>query len=307
MINSAWIFPGQASQKVGMGVDFYKNYELAKKYFDYAQEIMGYDIKSIIFEGPEEDLMKTENTQPALFIVSVIIGKILIKNGLKPTALAGHSLGEYSALTIAGAFDFNLGLELVKVRSQSMANAGKENKGKMAAIVGLNHSLVDSICSSVNKIDVVVPANYNSPSQVVISGYKEAVKLAMDKAKAFGAKMVLELKVSGAFHSPLMEPAREHLADFINSIEIKEANYPVYTNFDAKPKRRGNEIKQSLIKQLISPVLWSDTIITMRNHNIESFIEIGPGKVLQGLNKRIDRSIFCTGVGSKADLENLFV
>ena len=307
MINSAWIFPGQASQKVGMGFDFYENYELAKKYFDYAQEIMGYDIKSMIFEGPEEDLMKTENTQPALFIVSVIIGKVLFQRGMKPTALAGHSLGEYSALTIAGAFDFNLGLELVKVRSQSMANAGKENKGKMAAIVGLDFSLIESICSSINKIDVVVPANYNSPNQIVISGSREAVNLAMDKARGFGAKMVLELKVSGAFHSPLMEPAREHLADYINSIEIKETNYPVYTNFDAKPKRRGNEIKQSLIKQLVSPVLWSDTIIAMKNNNIESFIEIGPGKVLQGLNKRIDKSVFCTGVGSKAELENLFV
>ena len=307
MINSAWIFPGQASQKVGMGFDFYENYELAKKYFDYAQEIMGYDIKSMIFEGPEEDLMKTENTQPALFIVSVIIGKVLFQRGMKPTALAGHSLGEYSALTIAGAFDFNLGLELVKVRSQSMANAGKENKGKMAAIVGLDFSLIESICSSINKIDVVVPANYNSPNQIVISGSREAVNLAMDKARGFGAKMVLELKVSGAFHSPLMEPARENLADFVNSIEIKETNYPVYTNFDAKPKTRGNEIKQSLIKQLVSPVLWSDTIIAMKNNNIESFIEIGPGKVLQGLNKRIDKSVFCTGVGSKAELENLFV
>ena len=302
-----WLFPGQGSQNVGMGLDLKENSEKAKEYFDRANEIMNCDFQSIIFNGPEELLKKTEHTQPAIYIVSVITGYLLIDKGLKPTALAGHSLGEYSALAIGGAFDFTTGLKLVKARSENMANAGVEKKGTMAALVGLDDETVMNLCRSYEGNGVVVPANFNSPGQVVISGNINAVEWVIKSSKDAGARMAVELNVSGAFHSPLMSPARENLAEMINSLEISDTVYPVFTNVDAKPVTKAIDIKSSLIQQLENPVLWAKSILEMKNKGINHFIEVGPGKVLQGLNKRIDRSIISQGVDSITKLEQIDV
>lgn len=302
-----WLFPGQGSQYVGMGLDLKENSEKAKEYFDISNEIMNCDIQSIIFNGPGELLKKTEYTQPAIYIVSVITGYLLIDKGLKPTALAGHSLGEYSALAIGGAFDFTTGLKLVKSRSENMANAGMEKSGTMAALVGLDDETVINLCKSYEGNGVVVPANFNSPGQVVISGSIDAVERVIKSSKDAGARMAVELNVSGAFHSPLMSPARENLAEMINSLEISDTVYPVFTNVDAKPVTKAIDIKSSLIQQLENPVLWAKSILEMKNKGINHFIEVGPGKVLQGLNKRIDRSIISQGVDSITKLEQIDV
>ena len=302
-----WLFPGQGSQYVGMGLDLKENSEKAKEYFDISNEIMNCDIQSIIFNGPEELLKKTEYTQPAIYIVSVITGYLLIDKGLKPTALAGHSLGEYSALAIGGAFDFTTGLKLVKSRSENMANAGMEKSGTMAALVGLDDETVINLCKSYEGNGVVVPANFNSPGQVVISGNINAVDWVIKSSRDAGARMAVELNVSGAFHSPLMSPARENLAEMINSLEISDTVYPVFTNVDAKPVTKAIDIKSSLIQQLENPVLWAKSILEMKNKGINHFIEVGPGKVLQGLNKRIDRSIISQGVDSITKLEQIDV
>ena len=302
-----WLFPGQGSQYVGMGLDLKENSEKAKEYFDISNEIMNCDIQSIIFNGPEELLKKTEYTQPAIYIVSVITGYLLIDKGLKPTALAGHSLGEYSALAIGGAFDFTTGLKLVKSRSENMANAGMEKSGTMAALVGLDDETVINLCKSYEGNGVVVPANFNSPGQVVISGNINAVEWVIKSSRDAGARMAVELNVNGAFHSPLMSPARENLAEMINSLEISDTVYPVFTNVDAKPVTKAIDIKSSLIQQLENPVLWAKSILEMKNKGINHFIEVGPGKVLQGLNKRIDRSIISKGVDSITKLEQIDV
>ena len=302
-----WLFPGQASQKVGMGLDLKEGSNLAKCYFKKSNEIMECDIQSIIFSGPDEILKKTEYTQPAIYIVSVITGYLLLEKGLKPKALAGHSLGEYSALAIGGAFDFDTGLRLVKSRSESMARAGKKEKGTMAAIIGMDDDSVDSLCSSYDGIGTVVSANYNSPGQVVISGSPDAIKWAMNSSKDNGARMAVELNVSGAFHSPLMRSAREELAEMINSLEISGSKYPLYTNVDAKPVIDSNDIKDSLIRQLENPVHWAKSILSMKNDGITSFLEVGPGKVLQGLNKRIDKSLDCVSVLSMEQLDKINV
>jgi [acyl-carrier-protein] S-malonyltransferase len=302
-----WLFPGQASQKVGMGLDLYNETEMGRKYFDRAQDIMGYDIQSIIFEGPEDILKQTEYTQPAIYTVSVILGYLLLEKGLKPSALAGHSLGEYSALTIAGAFNFDTGLRLVKDRALFMAKAGQIQKGTMAAIVGIDDDMIESICSDYEGNGIVVAANYNSPGQVVISGSPDGVKWVVNIAKDYGARMAVELNVSGAFHSPLMAPAREQLAEVLNSLEISDSKYAVYTNVDSKPVVKSQDIRDSLIRQLENPVLWHKSILNMKGFGIKSFIEVGPGKVLQGLNKRIDRSLKCDRIESLQQLDNIFV
>ena len=307
LVMIGWLFPGQGSQYVGMGLDLKENSEKAKEYFDISNEIMNCDIQSIIFNGPEELLKKTEYTQPAIYIVSVITGYLLIDKGLKPTALAGHSLGEYSALAIGGAFDFTAGLKLVKSRSENMANAGMEKSGTMAALVGLDDETVINLCKSYEGNGVVVPANFNSPGQVVISGNINAVEWVIKSSRDAGARMAVELNVSGAFHSPLMSPARENLAEMINSLEISDTVYPVFTNVDAKPVTKAIDIKSSLIQQLENPVLWAKSILEMKNKGVNHFIEVGPGKVLQGLNKRIDRSIISQGVDSITKLKQIDV
>jgi [acyl-carrier-protein] S-malonyltransferase len=307
MKNSAWLFPGQASQKVGMGLDLFESTEIGLKYFNQANEIMGYDIQDIIFNGPEETLRKTEYTQPAIYIVSVIIGQILLDKGFKPTVVAGHSLGEYSALTIAGSFDFGLGLNLVKIRSKSMAKAGASQNGSMAAIVGLDDKIVTEICNGYTDDGIVVAANFNSPGQIVISGNNNAVEWAMKKSKELGAKMCIKLNVSGAFHSPLMLAARKELNDILNTTQMQNANFPIYTNVQAKPVSNKKDIKNFLIQQLEKPVLWSKLITAIKSSGIQSFLEVGPGNVLKGLNKRIDRKLITYNFGTLKELEILNV
>ena len=307
ILKTAWIFPGQGSQYIGMGEDLYERSELAKEYFKISKEILGFDVLSIISNGPEDLLNKTKYTQPSIFITSVILGKILIERGLQPIAVAGHSLGEYTALTVSNAVSFEKGLELVKVRSESMEKAGNLQNGTMAAIVGLKEKEIKLICSSYKGNGLVVIANHNSPKQIVVSGTSDAIIETIEKAKNKGAKLALELKVSGAFHSPLMNPAKKALATILDTINFKDPQYPVFNNVNCQPIFSGDKIKNSLIEQLEKPVLWTKSIIEMKNFGAESFLEVGPGKVLQGLNKRIDRSLISDGVDSLNKMDTFFV
>ena len=301
-MKTAWIFPGQASQKIGMGKDLYENTEIGKKYYKIANEILETDIQSVSFNGPENLLKKTKYTQPAIYIVSTIIGHIMVENGFTPDGVAGHSLGEYSAIVTAGGINFEVGLELVKLRSQSMHRAGKINPGTMAAIIGMKADEVEKLCDSNDTDNVVVAANYNTENQIVVSGNIDSVKKLIITAKKHGARMVVPLNVSGAFHSPLMKPAREELADKLDSIEISDINIPLYSNVNAKPITKGKDIKDSLVRQLENPVLWFDTIKNMTDDNYSSYIEIGPGKVLQGLNRKIDKTLSNSGIQSHEDI-----
>lgn len=303
-LKKSWIFPGQASQKVGMGLDLYENTDLGKNYYDLANDILGEDIKDISFNGPDEKLKITKFTQPAIFIVSTIISHLLLEKGHNPDGVAGHSLGEYSALAAAGGIDFETGLELVKVRSNSMDNAGKLIPGTMAAVIGMDKARVKELTQKLSSEQIVVAANYNTENQIVISGNIETVKDFIDIAKENGARMAIPLNVSGAFHSPLMKPAREELADKLDSIEITDINIPLYSNVNAKPTRKGSDIKKSLINQLENPVLWFDSINNMVNDKFSKFTEIGPGKVLCGLNKKINKDLFTNNIESYRELES---
>ena len=303
-LKKSWIFPGQASQKIGMGLDLYENTDLGKNYYDLANDILGEDIKDISFNGPDEKLKITKFTQPAIFIVSTIISHLLLEKGHNPDGVAGHSLGEYSALAAAGGIDFETGLELVKVRSNSMDNAGKLIPGTMAAVIGMDRARVKELTQKLSSEKIVVAANYNTENQIVISGNIETVQDFIDLAKENGARMAIPLNVSGAFHSPLMKPAREELADKLDSIEITDINIPIYSNVNAKPTRKGSDIKKSLINQLENPVLWFDSINNMVNDKFSKFTEIGPGKVLCGLNKKINKDLFTNNIESYRELES---
>ena len=304
-MKNGWLFPGQASQKVGMGKDLFDKTELGKKYYTIANDILDIDIQSISFNGPGELLNKTKYTQPAIFIVSTIIGQIMIENGYSTNGVAGHSLGEYSALAVSGAYNFESGLELVKLRSESMYNAGKTNPGTMAAIVGMSAREVENLCTKNNTSDnLVVAANYNTENQIVVSGHIESVEALIRTAKNNGAKMAVPLNVSGAFHSPLMTPAREELAAKLDSIDISDISIPLYTNVDAKPITKGRDIKDSLIRQLENPVLWYNSIEKMIRDGFNSFLEVGPGKILQGLNRKINNTIPTQGIQSHEDILN---
>ena len=303
-LKKSWIFPGQASQKTGMGLDLYKNTDLGKNYYDLANDILGEDIKDISFNGPDEKLKITKFTQPAIFIVSTIISHLLLKKGHNPDGVAGHSLGEYSALAAAGGIDFETGLELVKVRSNSMTQAGKLIPGTMAAVIGIDRAKVKKLTQELSSEKIVVAANYNTKNQIVISGNIETVQGFIDIAKENGARLAIPLNVSGAFHSPLMKPAREELADKLDSIEISDINIPLYSNVNARPTRKGSDIKKSLINQLENPVLWFDSINNMVSDGFSKFTEIGPGKVLCGLNKKINKDLFTNNIESYRELES---
>ncbi len=294
---TAFLFPGQGSQKVSMGYDLYKHTDVGKEYFDLANDIMACNIKDIIFNGPDKKLKETLYTQPAIFIVSVIIGKILIDRGLMPAMVAGHSLGEYSACTISGSFSFENGLSLVKLRAENMQIAGKTNPGTMAAIIGMSFEDIQKICTTISKENsIVVPANHNSANQIVISGNKPAVEEAMNQARNSGARLVKELNVSGAFHSPLMHSAKDALSEALDKTKINNANIPVYSNVSATATLKSDEIRLNLKNQIDSPVLWSSTIRNMKNDKASKMIEVGPGKILQGLTRKIDKDIQSMGM-----------
>ncbi|MFP4023069.1 MAG: ACP S-malonyltransferase [Thiohalospira sp.] len=283
----AYVFPGQGAQFVGMGKDLYDNYPLAKELFEKANEILGFRITDLMFDGTEEDLKQTKVTQPAIFLHSVILAKTL--DDFKPEMVAGHSLGEFSALVANGALSFEDGLKLVYQRAMAMQKACEVEQSTMAAIIGLEDKVVENVCEAID--EVVVPANYNCPGQLVISGSMKGIDIACEKLKEAGAKRALPLKVGGAFHSPLMEPARVELAEAINSTNFNAPICPVYQNVDAKPYTDPAKIKENLIKQLTSPVKWTQIMQNMIADGMTSYTEVGPGTVLQGLLKKVDRKI----------------
>ncbi len=290
----AYVFPGQGAQFVGMGKELYENNPLAKQLFDKANEILGFGITDLMFEGTDDDLRQTKVTQPAIFLHSVILAKTL-GDQFKPDMTAGHSLGEFSALVSAGALSFEDGLILVSKRAMAMQKACEITPSTMAAILGLPDAIVEEVCASITD-EIVVPANYNSPGQIVISGTIPGIDLACEKLLSAGAKRALKLKVGGAFHSPLMEPAREELAAAIESTTFNKPICPVYQNVDAKPQTNPETIKQNLIAQLTSPVRWTQTVENMIADGADHFIELGPGAVLQGLIKKVNKEVITEGI-----------
>jgi [acyl-carrier-protein] S-malonyltransferase len=284
----AYVFPGQGAQFPGMGKDLFDNSPLAKEMFLEANEILGFDITKIMFEGTPEDLKQTKVTQPAIFLHSVILAKVL-GNHFKPEMVAGHSLGEFSALVAANYLSFQDGLKLVSQRAMAMQKACESTPSTMAAILGLEDEIVEKICKDIN--GVVVPANYNCPGQLVISGSIEAIDIACEKLSEAGARRALKLPVGGAFHSPLMEPARMELSKAIENTQFKKGSCPIYQNVTATAVTNPNEIKENLNKQLTASVRWTQTMHQMITDGLKSVTEVGPGKVLQGLFKKVDRAL----------------
>lgn len=283
----AYVFPGQGSQFPGMGKDLYDQHNLARDMFEKANQILGFRITDIMFHGTDEELKQTRVTQPAIFLHSVIMAKLL-GSSFKPDMVAGHSLGEFSALVAAGAMSFEDGLQLVSARAMAMQKACEKEPSTMAAILGLDDAVVEEVCAAIN--DIVVPANYNSPGQLVISGSISGIDKAIAELQKRGAKRAIKLVVGGAFHSPLMEPARLELAEAIEKTKIEKPICPIYQNYTALPETNPDKIKENLIAQLTAPVKWTQTIQNMIKDGATSFTEVGPGQVLQGLIKKIDRN-----------------
>ncbi len=289
----AYVFPGQGSQAVGMGKDIYENNAEAKAMFEQANEILGFRITDIMFAGTPEELKQTKVTQPAVFLHSVVLAKAL---GIKPDAVAGHSLGEFSALVAAGALSFEDGLKLVSKRAMAMQRCCEQQPGGMAAVLGLDDKSVEEVCASID--GVVVGANYNCPGQLVISGSEEAVDAACVKLKEAGARRALRLPVGGAFHSPLMEPARQELEAAIAEANFMTPVCPVYQNVDAQPYTDAESIKKNLIAQLTAPVRWTQIVEKMVEDGVTEFTEVGPGTVLQGLVTKVSKEVKAESVAT---------
>ena len=285
-MRKVYVFPGQGAQFSGMGKELYEQNSKAKEMFERANEILGFRITDIMFEGSTEDLKQTKVTQPAVFLHSVILAKVL---DIAPSAVAGHSLGEFSALVAARALSFEEGLQLVAKRAIAMQRACEMEQGTMAAVLALPDKAIEDICASID--GVVVAANYNCPGQLVISGALNAVNEACMKLKEVGARRALLIPVGGAFHSPLMEPARKELAEAIEATNFTEPTCPIYQNVDAKPHTSPEEIKKNLIAQLTAPVRWTQIIEQMTDDGFTSFVEVGPGTVLQGLIRKIANNV----------------
>ncbi|MBI4810200.1 MAG: ACP S-malonyltransferase [Ignavibacteriales bacterium] len=297
----AYIFPGQGSQYVGMGKDLYEKSSIAREFFKKADDILSVSLSKICFDGPEDILKQTVNTQPAIFLHSMVLTKLM--NSIEAAMVAGHSLGEYTALVVAGALTFEDGLKLVRLRGSLMQHAGEKEKGTMAAIVGLNPEVVIDICNRAGSAGIVQCANFNSPGQIVVSGSVEGVQKALEFAKDSGAKMAKELIVSGAFHSPLMKSAHEGLQAALAETMIRDAKIPVYANVTGKPVQKAEEIRTLLSEQLTNPVLWEQSINQMVADGTATFVEIGPGKVLQGLVKRTNSNVAVRGIEKFEDVK----
>ena len=284
---NAYVFPGQGSQKPGMGLDLYENYNESKIYFNKANEILNFNITELMFEGSSEDLIKTSVTQPAIFIHSVIHS--LISKNFKPQAAAGHSLGEFSALSACKAISFEEGLRLVSIRANAMQTACEKNPGSMAAILGIDDSIIENVCSNIQEI--IQPANYNCPGQLVISGESDAIKTACEELSKLGARRAIILPVSGAFHSELMSSAVEELEHSISQTEFNNPICPIYQNYNARPETDKDSIKRNLLLQLTNPVLWTQSINRMIKDGFNNFFELGPGNTLQGLIRKINSEV----------------
>jgi [acyl-carrier-protein] S-malonyltransferase len=301
MAKKAFLFPGQGSQYIGMAKDLFDKSVEAKEMIITADDALGVNLSYIMFNGPEDQLKQTEYTQPAIFLHSAVLASII--RTLQPEAAAGHSLGEYSALVSANAIQFYEAIKLVRERGKAMQQAGIDNPGTLAAIVGLEPVKVEALCNEASTAGIVQCANFNSPGQIVISGSIEGVRKAMELCKANGAKIVKELPVSGAFHSPLMQSAKDELFNVLTRTPFYDAKFPVYANVTAKPVTRKDEIKNLLHQQVTAPVRWEETITNMIADGYDEFYEIGPGKVLQGLVKRINPDVKLYGIEKYEDLE----
>ncbi len=303
MTKTAFIFPGQGSQSPGMGKELAEEFSVVAETFTEADQVLDIDLQQLCFEGPEEELTKTEHAQPAILTASIAYYRLLQEKGIKPEVVAGHSLGEYSALVAAGVVDFATGLQLVRKRGELMAAADPEGKGTMAAVIGLKAEEIDAVCKEAAETGVVEVANYNCPGQIVISGEQKAVETAETLAKEAGAKKVVPLNVSGPFHSSLMESAGEKLAAYLADLSFKQPEVPVVPNAKADYTTDPAEIKDALIKQMSGSVRWEESIERMIEDGVESFVEVGPGRVLKGFMRRIDRSVTAVNVRNQRSLD----
>ncbi len=301
----AFLFPGQGSQYVGMMKDVYDTSSTAREIIQAADDLLEFKLSNVCFEGPAEVLQQTENTQPAIFLHGYVGATLLGESGIQPVAAAGHSLGEYTALVAAQALSFEDALRLVRLRGELMQKAGEDQPGTMAAIIGLDAETVVTVCNIARQAGIVQPANFNAPGQIVISGSIEGVTEAMEEARNRGARLVKELVVSGAFHSPLMQSAQSELTDALQDTAIHDAVVPVYTNVTGEPVDSPDKIRTMLRDQLISPVQWELSMQNMVGDGYKNYFEVGPGKVLQGLFKRIDASVKIDTIDSWNDIERI--
>jgi [acyl-carrier-protein] S-malonyltransferase len=302
MSKTAFLFPGQASQYSGMGLDLYQKFPSAKAVFEEADAALGFPISKLCFEGTEDDLKLTENTQPAILTVSVAAYRVLAQKAAAPDYVAGHSLGEYSALVAAGALDFADAVRLVRSRGRYMQEAVPAGEGGMAAILGLAPALVGEICRRAADGEVLAPANLNAPEQTVVSGTAGAVKRAVELASQSGAKRAVLLPVSAPFHSEMMKPAEVRLEADLRRVKFRDLKFPLVTNVDAEPVTTGDDARQALVRQVCQPVRWEESIREMISLGVSHFVEVGPGKVLSGLLRQIDRSVRVTNVEDEASL-----